>query len=432
MFSLLWNNIGSDITRLSLPVTFNEPINILQRMCEELEYSELLDRACRLGDPADRVLNVAVFAISGYSSTLHRCEYKPYNPLLGETYECDRTLDCGFRFVAEKVVHHPPVCVCYVEGVAGYTYTEWVSINTKFGATSMDLVPNGKTVLYIKRPNEGRDGEEKDGSESEAKENDAEQEDCYDGKRNEGKGNKEEEEKKNEVESETERERQEGKVIEEDQYEWNKVTTSIYNMFVPGSKIYMEHHGNMVVKDNTTGYQCRVIFHKGSFFSSSRHRVTGTVYDASGREVRSISGCLTDGIYLRESPEVPLWRPNPMPDDYDSYFGLTQFAMELNELEYGLLDCLPPTDTRLRPDQRCLEEGKEEEAQVLKEALEETQREKRKQREETGEMYTPRWFRRESERRESGKERRESERRESGKERRESGKERRESESGEN
>ncbi|KAK4309804.1 hypothetical protein Pmani_018565 [Petrolisthes manimaculis] len=322
MISMLWNNIGKDMTLLSFPVTFNEPINILQRMCEEFEYSELLDRACGLRDPAERVLNVALFAISGYSSTLHRCEHKPYNPLLGETYECDRTLDCGFRFIAEKVVHYPPVCVCYVEGVAGYTYTEWLSVNTKFGATSMDLVPEGKTVLYLKRPSEERYTRGgKDGSENGAKENDTcEQEDSYHGKRYEGKGNKEKEEKTNELETETERERQEGKVIEEDEYEWNKVTTSIYNIFVPGSKIYMEHHGNMIIKDNTTGYQCRVIFHKSSFFSSRRHRVTGTVYDASGREVRSISGCLTDGIYLGK---VPLWRPNPMPDAYESYYGLT-------------------------------------------------------------------------------------------------------------
>ncbi|KAK3883469.1 hypothetical protein Pcinc_012218, partial [Petrolisthes cinctipes] len=405
--SMLWKNVGRDLTRLSVPVTFNEPINILQRMCEQFEYSEILDRACSLRDPADRVLNVALFAISGYWSTLHRYECKPYMPLLGETYECDRALDYGFRFVAEKVMHYPTVCACYVEGVAGYTYTEWLCICTKLWAKSMALVPKGKTVLYLKRPNGGRDGAGKGESESGDKKNDTEEEDCYDGKRNEGKGNKEDEEKKNEIETETEPDRKEGNVIQEDQYEWNKVTTTIYNLLIPGAKTYIQHTGDMVIKDNTNGYQCRITFHQGSYFRQNRHRVTGTVYDASGREVRSIYGSLTDGIYLGESPGVPLWLPNPMPDGYDSYYGLTQFATELNELEDGLLDRLPPTDTRLRPDQRCLEEGRAEEAQALKEELEVTQRQKRKQREETGEMYAPRWFQRESgesERRENEKE----------------------------
>lgn len=41
-----------------------------------------------------------------------------------------------------------------------------------------------------------------------------------------------------------------------------------------------------------------------------------------------------------------------MPVDHDQYYGFTKFAMELNECETSLKSLLPPTDTRLRPDQR--------------------------------------------------------------------------------
>lgn len=62
----------------------------------------------------DRILNVAAFSLSAYSGVRRTC--KPFNALMGETYE----LACpekGFRFLAEKVcplpgraliVHHCP------------------------------------------------------------------------------------------------------------------------------------------------------------------------------------------------------------------------------------------------------------------------------------------------------------------------------------
>jgi len=54
---------------------------------------------------------VAAFAISSYASTVTRCAHKPFNPLLGETYECVRE-DRGWRFISEQV--GPDVVVAYV------------------------------------------------------------------------------------------------------------------------------------------------------------------------------------------------------------------------------------------------------------------------------------------------------------------------------
>lgn len=44
---------------------------------------------------------------------------------------------------------------------------------------------------------------------------------------------------------------------------------------------------------------------------------------------------------------------DPQPKDYLLYYGFSTFAMELNELTPDMKPLLPPTDSRLRPDQRC-------------------------------------------------------------------------------
>ena len=44
LWNLLCKNIGKDLSKISMPVTLNEPLSALQRLCEELEYSELLDK----------------------------------------------------------------------------------------------------------------------------------------------------------------------------------------------------------------------------------------------------------------------------------------------------------------------------------------------------------------------------------------------------
>lgn len=56
ILSILYNNIGKDLSRVSMPAALNEPLNFLQRVSEELEYSELLDIANRTDDPYERMV----------------------------------------------------------------------------------------------------------------------------------------------------------------------------------------------------------------------------------------------------------------------------------------------------------------------------------------------------------------------------------------
>lgn len=80
-------------------------------------------------------------------------------------------------------------------------------------------------------------------------------------------------------------------------------------------------------------------------------------------------------------------------------FNLTPFAITLNDANDELKSWLPPTDCRIRPDQRNFEMGLYERANDLKTALEDYQRTTRKAREK-GEQseYSPRWFTRKVER----------------------------------
>ena len=82
-----------------------------------------------------------------------------------------------------------------------------------------------------------------------------------------------------------------------------------------------------------------------------------------------------------------------MPDDHELYYGFTRFAIELNEFDSDMSKYLPPTDSRFRPDQRLLEEGKINESEAEKNRLETQQRERRKVKESTGEHDAePMWF----------------------------------------
>ena len=72
LFAVLKKNVGQDLSNISFPVTFNEPLSLLQRHAEELEYHELLDKAAAADDWIDRMCHVAAFAVSGYACTKFR------------------------------------------------------------------------------------------------------------------------------------------------------------------------------------------------------------------------------------------------------------------------------------------------------------------------------------------------------------------------
>ncbi|KAJ0055149.1 hypothetical protein NL108_011183 [Boleophthalmus pectinirostris] len=328
VWNILRNNIGKDLSKVAMPVQLNEPLNTLQRLTEELEYCELLDTANRTHDPYQRMVYVAAFAISAYACTYHRAGSKPFNPVLGETYECDRP-DKGFRFIAEQVSHHPPVSACHADS-KNFTFWQDVRWKNKFWGKSMEIVPMGTT--HVTLPEFG------------------------------------------------------------DHYEWNKVTSCIHNIL--SGQRWIEHYGEMTIRNsNSNECQCKVTFIKARSWSSIVNEVEAVVTDSTGAVVTSVFGKWHEALYQGSPPSATcLWRANPMPEEHEQYYGFTQFAVELNELDAALRPLLPPTDTRFRPDQRLLEEGNTEGAEEQKQRIEQLQRERRKVLQDNNMMHQPRFF----------------------------------------
>ena len=56
--------IGQDITKISMPVTFNEPISMLQKVAEIMEYQDLLIKANQQQDSIMRLAYVAAIRVA--------------------------------------------------------------------------------------------------------------------------------------------------------------------------------------------------------------------------------------------------------------------------------------------------------------------------------------------------------------------------------
>ncbi|XP_060146566.1 oxysterol-binding protein-related protein 7 isoform X4 [Globicephala melas] len=338
LWNILWNNIGKDLSKVSMPVQLNEPLSTLQRLCEELEYSSLLDQASQTTDPCERMVYIAAFAVSAYSSTYHRAGCKPFNPVLGETYECERP-DRGFRFISEQVSHHPPISACHAES-ENFIFWQDMKWKNKFWGKSLEIVPVG--MVNVSLPRFG------------------------------------------------------------DHFEWNKVTSCIHNIL--SGQRWIEHYGEVLIRNTQdSSCHCKITFCKAKYWSSNVHEVQGAVFSRSGRVLHRLFGKWPEGLYRGPPPGSQcIWKPNSMPPNYERNFGFTQFALELNELTAELKRSLPSTDTRLRPDQRYLEEGNIQAAEAQKRRIEQLQRDRRKVMEENNIVHQARFFRRQTD--SSGKE----------------------------
>uniref|UniRef100_A0A670ZA71 Oxysterol-binding protein n=1 Tax=Pseudonaja textilis TaxID=8673 RepID=A0A670ZA71_PSETE len=330
LWNILRNNIGKDLSKVSMPVQLNEPLNMLQRLCEELEYTALLDAASCSLDPCERLLCIAAFAVSAYASTYYRAGSKPFNPVLGETYECVRP-DKGFRFLSEQVSHHPPISACHAES-ENFIFWQDMKWKNKFWGKSLEIIPVG--TVNVQLPRFG------------------------------------------------------------DHYEWNKVTSCIHNIL--SGQRWIEHYGEVLIRNTRDSrYHCKLTFCKARYWGSGVNEVQGAILSHNGKVIHRLFGKWHEGLY-RGVPPVGkcLWKSNLMPRDQEKNYGFTQFALELNELTPELKRLLPSTDTRLRPDQRYLEEGNVQAAESQKRRIEQLQRDRRRVMDDNNIFHQARFFRR--------------------------------------
>lgn len=144
IWSVLKNCIGKELSKITMPVIFNEPLSFLERMAEFMEYSQLLKVAAKQEDPVARLEYVTAFIISALSSNWDRLG-KPFNPLLGETYEIERE---HFRFFAEQVSHHPPISAFQADAPE-FVMHGWLYPKLKFWGKSIEIQPKGKMTIEL-------------------------------------------------------------------------------------------------------------------------------------------------------------------------------------------------------------------------------------------------------------------------------------------
>ena len=330
LFSILKKNVGKDLTAISFPVTFNAPLSILQAVAEEYEYAPaILERAAKSADPIERICLVGAFAVSSYASTAQRSTRKPFNPLLGETFECVRA-DRKLNFIAEKVVHRPPVTASYAYG-AGWRTTAAGTVKNKFWGKSLELIAEGTEVVELDTG------------------------DKYN-------------------------------IVKPSSFMRNLLAGTKYLEHVGEmtiTNIKTDEHLVIQFKEGS--------MFGGA---ANRNHIEGTVYDANQAKVGFIKGRWDESVarITVKGKSEPLWEAEKMPHNASDYYGFTYFAMSLNEITDDIRHVLPPTDSRFRPDQRALEDGDADAAEELKLKLENEQRVRRKVLEETGEKHQPQWF----------------------------------------
>jgi hypothetical protein len=163
---------------------------------------------------------------------------------------------------------------------------------------------------------------------------------------------------------------------------------------VLGTK-YLEHCGQIEILSDGGALSCFLDFKETGYWGTSPNEVYGKVYDWSHEVVARLEGRWDEQLsqVLDDSHLKVLWKVNPFSRHSPEYYGLSPFAMTLNEITPDMEGRLPPCDSRFRPDIRAMEEGDIDLADSEKCRLEEQQRVWREQ--EDPRLLQPKWFVRE-------------------------------------
>lgn len=372
-------------------MVFNEPITLLQRASECVQFIEYLKLADQSDDPVERMEYVCAFIVASLSANCQRI-VKPFNPLLYETYELTQFLDDGspVRTLAQQVSHHPPISALIADSDY-FIYSGSVNPKIKFWGRTVEIQPDGNCRVFLKRHKEN--------------------------------------------------------------YIFKSVSCVLHNIIV--GKLWFEHVGPLEVICNESKIRASLSFKSTGWFGNDLHRFDGTIYDSNKKKVRYVYGKWSDYFktaeysdyeqYLKNSQKktfrIPdtdstsdvndisskltetsltsasdlvnnnnsissskssnygdtkqssndkrkellrsessdiansktLWRISDS-EYLQEYYNFTRFTLQMNELYPELEKSLPKTDSRFRPDVRKLEEGDLDGAAKEKERLEDKQR----------------------------------------------------------
>lgn len=239
-------------------------------------------------------------------------------------------IDKDLHCIMEQVSHHPPICAFHAES-NDYILEGNFLMKTELKLTSFKMAPLGETTVKLKSTGET--------------------------------------------------------------FSLIKPKTRLYNYIV--GKLYVWYEGPMSCINLQTNDKLELIFKKKGWSTTGDYMVGGTLTDGKGNLVYNVEGNWKDNISLVglvKKDEIQLCQRRPEPENSETQFNFTQFAIQSNLLTTEMLSKLPPTDCRLRPDIRAYEFGNVKLAGEEKNRLEESQRMRRKNNLELKKEWKPLWF----------------------------------------
>jgi len=324
--------IGMDVMSLmSVPVWIMEPMSVTQRLAEIMEYTDILDKAADCQDPMLRHAYITAYLVTPYGCVERT--YKPFNPILGETFEYSE--EDKYRFFAEQVSHHPPISAAHAFNDK-WDYDIVSAPKTKFLGNSVEVYPISRTRIHLKEAGE-----------------------TY------------------------------GVVPAHVKAHNIVVGRSWIDVFGPMEVHCAETGTRAEITFTPCGW-----FGSGRY-TLSGHVIDkdGTkVMAVSGKWNSHVDAvrCGPDGEPSEGVEPLRLWTCSPKPENTDGY-SFTDFAHKLNTVPSGAPTPLM-SDSRRRLDRSALAAGDSVVAQEQKHALEERQRAEKRERTKRGDAWTPRWF----------------------------------------
>jgi len=282
-------------------------------------------------DPIDRICLVAAFCTSLF------CYYvrtlKPFNPVLGETYEYVPSSK-AYKSFCEQVSHHPPI------GIAHSTCDDWTlsqesHIATKFWGTSVDVQSIGDNHLTLPKRN--------------------------------------------------------------DHYTWKAPNACIHNILFGKIYVdyqgtipiqSMKGGESASINFKKPGWFGGVTY-EISGEAKSKDGTVRAIFAGKWNEYFTVTKVDENGV---KGTPVELWRKPPGDWGTTHKWRFDPFVDKLTELTEEMEHTLPASDSRLRTDLRALSKADVKTAGKEKVSIEERERRKRREREAQGKKWSPQYF----------------------------------------
>ena len=310
--------ISSMTKNQPMPIYFNEPISMCQKQCEKFYYLDLLNKASLIKkNPSLQMCYIAAFIIGEIFLNIGRF-LKPFNPIIGETFEfcynCQK-----FRYYSEQVKHHPPI-TAFIGETPNFVYYGDTANDTsfKFFKGAMELTFKNKINVFLKNS-----------------------------------GN---------------------------HYVFNRPIVSVKGLMKP--PMYNDYSGCTIIQDtNNKNLKCELNFIEQSWTSEKIGDIEGKVFSDENKVDYIIGGNWQNEIFITDvdgnNKEIllKLNKQNLYLENNLEKYNLPYYTSNLNYLNDALKNVLPKNDSRFREDIRLLEIGGDnEKAQEFKDKYEEKQR----------------------------------------------------------